>query len=81
MFESPQPPPRGNRVPVWIVLALIFAVGALAYDGLRRQRMVTRLESDLQTLRTEMQTLQEQARDRDKRAEEAKDRAVNSIAD
>lgn len=81
MFDLPQPPPPRNRVPVWIVVALIFAIGALAYDGLRRQRTVTRMDSELQNLRTEMQTLQEQARERDKRAEQAKDRGAHEIAD
>jgi hypothetical protein len=81
MFDLPQPPPPRNRVPVWIVVALIFAIGALAYDGLRRQRTVTRMDSELQNLRTEMQALQEQARERDKRAEQAKDRGAHAIAD
>lgn len=81
MFDLPQPPPPRNRVPVWIVVALIFAIGALAYDGLRRQRTVTRMDSELQNLRTEMRTLQEQVRERDKRAEQAKDRGSHEIAD
>jgi hypothetical protein len=82
MFDLPQPPPPRNRVPAWIVVALIFAIGALAYDGLRRQRTVTRMDSELQNLRTEVQALQEQARERDKRAaEQSKDRGAHAIPD
>ena len=74
-------PTRNQRTILWITVALIFAVGALAYDGLRRQRALSRMDAELQAVRTEIQSLQEQAREQDKRAREAKDRALNAIAD